>query len=102
MTQGFDLVTLLDLLDLGQILLIEQLCAIQRIGDVAFTAQQTVDVQRLLALPVGSGDHEMPAVVAGAAGAQVGKVLRIGVDQLHRVITMFFDGRQGQYQRLGA
>ncbi|MNQ31564.1 hypothetical protein D3C85_449410 [compost metagenome] len=102
MTQGFNLVALLDLLDLGQILLIEQLCAVQRIGDVAFTAQQTVDVQRLLALPVGPGDHEMPAIVAGAAGAQVRKVLRIGVDQLHRVVTMLFDGRQGQYQRLGA
>ncbi|MNO59984.1 hypothetical protein D3C76_505840 [compost metagenome] len=100
--EGFNLVALLDLLDLGQVLVIEQLRAIQRIGDVAFAAQQAVDVQRLPALPIGAGNHEMAAVVAGAAGAQVGEVLRVGVNQLHRVIAMLFDGRQGQHHRLGA
>ncbi|MNQ87200.1 hypothetical protein D3C85_1024140 [compost metagenome] len=80
--QGLGFVTLLDLLDLGQVLLIEQLGAVQAIDDIAFAADDLVDAGRCLAFPVGAGDQEISALVAGGTGAQVGEVLGIEVDQL--------------------
>ncbi|MNV34582.1 hypothetical protein D3C71_1260080 [compost metagenome] len=102
LAQGLDLVAALDFPDLFQVLFIEQLCAVQRIGDVALAAYHAVDIDWLLTFPVRADDHEVAATVAGAAGAQVGEILGVEVDQLDRVVTLLGDLWQGQDQRFGA
>ena len=100
--QRLHLVAALDLLDLAQVFVVKQLSAVKGVGDVAFAVDHTVDVHRLLTFPVWPGDHVVPAVIAGTAGAQVGEILRIEVDQLHRVIAVVFNLGQGQHQRFFA
>ncbi|MCY1396549.1 hypothetical protein D9M71_115260 [compost metagenome] len=100
-TEGLGLVTLLDLLDLGQVLLIEQLGAVQGIDNVTFAADDLIDTGRCLAFPVGAGNQVASAFVAGGAGAQVGEVLGIEVDQLGGIIAARFYGGEGQHQGLG-
>jgi len=64
-------------------------------------AEYGLDAGRCCAVPVGTGDEKIAAVVAVATGAQVGEVEGVEVDELAG-IALFLDLRHGDDDGLGA
>ncbi|MNN00842.1 hypothetical protein D3C81_1134440 [compost metagenome] len=100
--QRLDLVTRLHLLDLRHVGRIEQLSADQRQCERGRGAEHLVDAWRCRTLPVGACNQIAPGCAGRGPTADVAVVIGIAVDQLHRVVAFFGDGRHGDHQRLGA
>ena len=61
-----------------------------------------LDSRRRFAFPVGTNDEIVAGVVPRRTTADVAIVVGIAVDQLHRVVALFFHGRHRNHHRLRA
>ncbi|MNF98142.1 hypothetical protein D3C84_809950 [compost metagenome] len=100
--QRLDLVSRLHLLDIRHVGRIEQLGADQRQCEGRRGTEHLVDARGCRPLPVGTCDQIAPGCAGRGTAADVTVVIGVAVDQLHRVVTFFGDGRHGDHQRLGA
>ena len=54
------------------------------------------------AFPVGTCHEIIASFTTSGAAADIAVVVRVAVAELHRVVAVFFYGRNRQHQRLGA
>ena len=101
-TEGLGAVAALDLSYVDEVSSIEELGTNEKVGELGLGVEDSLDAGRCCTVPVGAGDEKIAAVVAVAAGTQVGEVKGVEVDELAGVVALFLDLRHGDDDGLGA